>query len=286
MHRILVTGAKGFLGKKACTVFKAKGLEVVEADLPELDVTREDRVREFVAAARPEAVIHAAALTDVDGCETARKRAFKVNVVGTQNVARACRAVGAKMVFISTDFVFDGKKRGAYTEADVPRPLNYYAQTKAEGEEAVKRLAGDWVIVRTGVLYGFNDAGDKTTFAHWALKKLGEGREFRVVDDQFAQPTLVDDLVEGIHRLLEENAAGVFNLTGSEYLSRLAFVKKVASVFGFKPGQAKPLKTAELKQAALRPLKLRTSHAKIRKLGIRMSSVLQGLKEMRRQMNA
>ncbi len=282
--RVLVTGANGFLGKKVCALFRRKGASITRCDLPAVDITDAKSVRELFSKRKPALVVHAAALTDVDGCESRKRETFRVNVKGTENVARACGAQGAKMVFISTDFVFDGKKRGAYTESDKPRPLNVYAKSKAMAETAVQRLLPDAIIIRTGVLYGHNGPGDKKSFAHWVLGKLRDGKPFRVVDDQFAQPSLIDDVAEGIWRLAKADADGVFNLTGSEYLSRYAFAKKIAAAFGFDPRQVRPMKTRELKQKADRPLKLKTSHAKIRKVGIHPSNVADGLRRMKGQM--
>lgn len=191
--KALVTGAKGMLGTEVCAAL-ARDHEVRAADIEDFDVTDAAAVRSAIKAHRPDIVVHCAAWTDVDGCERDPVRAFRQNAWGTCHVAAACTEVGAKLVYVSTDFVFDGTKGEPYTELDRPNPLGVYAASKLAGEELVRALAPLHYVVRSAWLYGA--AGPN--FVTKILAAAAERQEVRVVADQFGSPTYARDLAAAI----------------------------------------------------------------------------------------
>jgi len=191
--KILVTGAKGMLGTDLCEILAGEH-EVVGVDLEDFDITDEAATREAVVGSHPELVVHTAAWTDVDGCEREPARAFAQNGRGTSHVAAAAAEVGATLVYLSTDFVFDGSKGEAYTEFDPPNPLNAYGASKLAGEEAVRQLAPRHFIVRTAWLYGRHGKN----FVQSILKAAEGKDELRVVADQFGSPTYSRDLAQAL----------------------------------------------------------------------------------------
>lgn len=195
--KALVTGAKGMLGTEVCASL-ARAHEVRAADIEDFDITDAEAVRRATDSYRPDVVVHCAAWTDVDGCERDPVRAFRQNAWGACHVAKACTEVGAKLVYISTDFVFDGDKREPYTELDRPNPLGVYAASKLAGEELVRGLVPLHYVVRSAWLYGA--AGPN--FVSKILAAAANQDEVRVVADQFGSPTYTRDLAEAISDLI------------------------------------------------------------------------------------
>jgi dTDP-4-dehydrorhamnose reductase len=185
--------------------------EVVLTDLAEMDVTDHDATAEFVAGIRPDAIIHAAAMTQVDACEAGWEKAHLVNGIGSRNVALAAERVNARILYVSTDFVFDGAKGEPYMEHDAVRPLSVYGASKLAGEEAVRGLTRRHFVVRTAWLYG---AGGPN-FVETILRAADQGRALRVVTDQVGSPTWTEDLAAGIASLVETELYGVYHLTNA-----------------------------------------------------------------------
>ena len=290
MKKILVTGANGFLGKKICKIFAQKGFEVIRTDnfaqsnQLALDATKKEKVSELIKAQKPFAVIHCAAITDVDWCEENRGKTFEVNVVGTENVSIACRETGAKMVLISTDYIFDGKKSSKYKETDKPNPLSIYAESKLEAEKIVEKETGDFLILRTSSIYGFNDKSDKQTFPKFVIENLSKGKEITCFTDQSSNPALTDDVALALAALLEKKQKGIFHATGLENLTRLEFAKKTAKAFCLDQSLIKPGTWAQAGHKAMRPKKLNMDISKLNSLGINMSDAMHGLLKMKAQM--
>lgn len=195
--RVLVTGARGMLGTDVCDVL-AEEHEVRGADIEDFDITDAEATRAAVADHRPDTVIHCAAWTDVDGCEREPGRAFAVNARGTWNLAAAAAEVGAAVVDISTDFVFDGEKGEAYTEFDLPNPMGAYGASKLAAENAVRALVPRHYIVRTAWLFGRHGKN----FVGTILEAAKRRDELRVVADQFGSPTYARDLARAIAELV------------------------------------------------------------------------------------
>jgi dTDP-4-dehydrorhamnose reductase len=248
-----------------------------------LDVKRREETLSLITKIRPSVVIDTAALHEVDYCEEHKEECRAINVTGTENVAKACKAAGSKLVFISTDYIFDGKKK-EYGEADKPNPLSHYGRCKLEAEELIKSIGLDYAIARTAVLYGWNPT--KLNFVTWVIRELKAGKEIRVVDDQYSNPTLADDLAGMLLKIIEKSETGVFHTTGSECISRFEFAKKVAEAFSLDVGLVKPVKTKDLKQKAVRPKRCGMNTGKITGiLGRKPLTASEGLEKMRTDTN-
>jgi len=203
--------------------------------------------------ARPDAVIHAGAFTNVDAAERDRDLALSINAVGTAYLADACAVRGIRLVYVSTEYVFDGTA-GPYRETDPVSPQGWYAKTKEAGEQGVVTADGNWAIGRTTVVYGYAPHV-RANFVLWLVGKLKAGERVTIVDDQIGSPTLAENLAQMALALAGSQETGIFNTAGADVLSRLAFSRQIAETFGLDAGLIDPITTAELGQAAPRPLR-------------------------------
>jgi dTDP-4-dehydrorhamnose reductase len=270
--KILVVGGGGQLGSRIIAQYKQRTLEVYSTYMSRppaldpahrylLDKTEAAAIDKLVGEITPDVVIDTAALHNVDYCETHRAEAWRVNVDGTRNLALACKRFGAKIVFISTDYVFDGKK-GNYNEEHTPNPLNYYGLTKLEGEKAVAESCEDHMIARSSVIYSWIPMQQSVTstsakplnFAAWAVQKLSRGEPIKIVDDQYNSPTLADSLAEALIKAIDKDLRGLYHIAGKTRLSRFQFTLKLAEHMGFNKDLITPIKTSELRQLAQRPM--------------------------------
>jgi len=291
--RILITGASGLLGSKLAQLAIRRGYEVYSGynehaptyGTPlKFDASQREATRKAFEIANPATIVHAAALTDVDKCEVDRKLARAVNATGTRNVAEACRECGAKLVFISTDYVFDGVK-GNYSENDQPNPINYYGISKLEGEKAVIESCNDYIIVRSSVIYGWiasltskSSSGKPLNFAMWLTNKLQNNEMVNIVTDQYSTPTLSDSLAQTILALCEKNAMGLYHITGRTRLSRFEFALKLAEKLNLSQTLINQIVTSQLKQVAKRPMDSSLKVGKIEEtLGIKMLTIDEAL---------
>jgi dTDP-4-dehydrorhamnose reductase len=255
--RVLVIGGSGLVGYKINELFARDEYEVfctyhqqVETGEQwyQMDITDKDQVSSVFQQVRPEVVVLPAAFTDVDACETDRKQAFAVNVRGTKKVAQVAEKHHARLVYLSTDYVFNGHT-GNYKEDDLVDPLNYYGKTKLLGEEQVKAWCSEYLICRTSVVYGVN----KANFALWLVDNLQKEKNVRIVDDQWVSCTYNKDLAEQIRALVTQNATGVFHTAGGERISRYDFSCRLAEVFGFDVGLIEPVRLQDFNWVAQRP---------------------------------
>jgi dTDP-4-dehydrorhamnose reductase len=291
LKRILVIGASGLLGSKFYEIAKENyeiygtyfGHEIKGENFFKLNACDRKEVFKLVEKIKPSAIFDFHSITDVDYCELHPEEAWEVNVNGTKNIAEACKTFGVKMVFISSDYIFDGKK-SSYSEKDKPNPLNYYGKTKAIAEKVIEFLVPDFIIARTAVLYGLGGYGKKP-FPLWVLDNLKEGKEIRVVIDQFNNPTFADDLARILLKLYEKDAFGIFHAVGKDNVSRYEFALKVAEIFNLDKNLIKQITSPELRQAAFRPRKLELSTKKLQRvLGIIPIGIDEGLKILKQQM--
>src|SRR5439155_540902 len=209
-----------------------------------VDVADAPATKELLERVRPRRVIHTAAMTDVDGCERAPEAAWRANVDGAESVARACRAVGAHLVHLSTEYVFDGRA-GPYSEDDPTNPISVYGRTKLESEMIVRELCPSAAIARTTVLYGYA-SNARPNFVTWLIGQLRAGRAVRVVDDQIGSPTLADNLAEMCLALALGRAGGVYHTVGADRIDRFSFARLVAEVFRLDAGLIGPVATTSL----------------------------------------
>ncbi len=251
MRRILVIGAKGMLGRDLMGILHSSFSkdEVVGWDIEEIDIRKEDESVAKIAELRPEVVIHLAAYTDVDRCESDKERAFAVNAEGTRHVALAASKCRAKMVYLSTDYVFDGKKREPYVESDPPHPLNVYGRSKLQGEQYVQEWVEDSLIVRTQWLYG----PFRKNFVDSILQQAREKNALSIVNDQVGSPTYTVDLAKAICELIRFNARGIFHAANSDFCTWYTFGQAILELSGINRVRVLPISSTELGRPAARP---------------------------------
>ncbi len=289
--KILITGGTGMLGN-ALMRFASQKHEVVgtylkdlvefgDYDLRELNITDRKKTIELVKGIAPETVIHTAAFTNVDACETEKETAYNVNVLGVQNVAFACKEAKCRMIYISTDYVFDGEK-GNYVETDKPNPVNYYAETKLLGEQMVKGSLPEkqFAIARIN-LYGWNVL-PKNDLVTWIIDKNKKKEEITAFTDWINSPFLADNCAEALVEMAKKGLLGIYHLVGDEAINRHDFALRVAEIFDLDPKFIKPGTSAELNLPAKRPkdISLRIDKAK-KDLDTKLLNVGEGLKKMK-----
>ena len=237
--RVLVTGAAGQLGRELVAAFARSGHDVVPADRSVLDVSEREQALQVLGAVRPHAVVHAAAWTDVDGCEGDADWAFRVNAMGTRHVAEAARSVGARVCYLSTDYVFDGRAGRPYTEWDTPNPLSVYGRSKLAGEAL---LGPDDTVVRTSWVCGRHGRN----FVKTVLGRARQDQPLTVVDDQHGCPTFADDLAGAIHHLVSARLPGTFHVTNQGPTTWYDLARDVVLAAGLDPELVQPIPTVEL----------------------------------------
>ncbi len=247
--KVLVTGAGGMLGQDLCPLLEDEGYDVIETRSKTMDITAKEKVLEVFAEQAPDLVIHCAAYTNVDGAEEDFETALLINEKGTENVAIAAEKANIPIVYISTDYVFDGTADKPYKPDDKPNPVDNYGLSKLKGEEAVKKHCKKHYIIRTSWLYGHHGKNFVETMISLGKKMP----EVRVVDDQVGCPTWSVALSEAIIKLLEDEADfGTYHVCGSGKTSWYGFTKEIFKLAGIKTPVI-PVTTAEFPRPAKRP---------------------------------
>ena len=266
MKRVLVCGSNGLLGQRLAFIFDGKSkYEVLHSshhrsfvnnqglfDYTQLDISNRSDVKSLIVSYRPDVILNAAAMTNVDLCERDREQAWKMNVTGVEHLVEVCRKINAKLIHVSTDYVFNGKF-GNYKEEDRVNPVNYYGKTKLAGENVIISSGIDYAILRTILVYGIG-VNVKNNFALWVINNLNDGKQIRCVDDQISNPTHVHDLAMAMNSAMERNAEGMFHISGPETISRYDFAIRAAEIFGYDKSLIVRVKTADLEQRAARPM--------------------------------
>lgn len=279
--KVLVTGISGLLGY-SFTSYKDVlfGVcrdcnRIANIRIKHTDIRKRSDVMKLLSL-NFDTIIHAAAYTNVDECEQKREIAWDINVNGTQNIIDIAEKKTAKIVFISTDYVFDGKK-GMYKETDYPNPINFYGKTKLEGEKIVAKYDNS-IIVRISTLYGSNPK--RMDFVKWVINNLEKGNEIRVIDSWKSNPTFADRAAEIIMKLLKRNASGIFHVCGGNALTKFEFAKLIAKLFCLNEKKIKMVKNIDL--PAKRPINSSMSTRKIQDfLGIEITSVKDDLNKFK-----
>jgi dTDP-4-dehydrorhamnose reductase len=275
---ILVIGAKGMLGRDLMGILRSSfsNEEVIGWDIEEMDIQKESESVTRIEKLRPEIVIHIAAYTDVDGCELDQERAFAVNAEGTKHVALAASKCRAKMVYLSTDYVFDGDKREPYLESDSPHPLNVYGHSKLRGEQYVQELVKDFLIIRTEWLYGpFGK-----NFVSSILQQAREKRMLSIVNDQVGSPTYTADLANAISGLIQFDARGIFHVANSDFCTWYTFGQAILKLSGVNRVRVNAISSRELGRPAARPSYSVLNCQKLKKeTGLTMRPWFEALKE-------
>jgi dTDP-4-dehydrorhamnose reductase len=259
--KLLITGASGLYGSKLAQMALSKNYEVYSSDIQslsiygnfvKLDISGKAQVDEAFKTIKPDVVVHAATLTDVDKCELNKDLAWKVNVEGTKNIVEAAKDTGSFLIYISTDYVFGGET-GRYKETDLPNPINYYGITKLKAEEIVKTQK-EYFIARPSVMYGSTPAAGKVNFALWIIEKLRKGEHVKIVTDQWNTPTLNTNLAEMTLEVIEHKLTGIYHLCGATRLSRFEFAGQIADVFSLDKGLIDKVLSSQFTLPAKRPI--------------------------------
>jgi len=232
----------------------------------------------------PDFIIHTAAFTNVDLSEKLREDAWKINVKGVEYIAEAARAIDAHIIHISTDYIFDGKK-GPYDENAIPDPVGYYGRTKLASENTLRISGTFFTILRTNVLYGIA-LNSRPDFVRWVINSLSKNENIRIVKDQINNPTFIDDLVQGVNKIIEFRKTGIYNIGGKEFLSRFDFTIRIAEFFNLNKNLITPITTDELKQPARRPLKSGLLILKAEtELGYKPHTITESLAAMKKELD-
>ena len=266
MIRILVTGCHGLIGQAlveglGSDVERLDGIDLHEDSFfPGLrgyqyhhqDLTEREETVELIRRVQPGVIVHTAAMTSLNTCEVARERCWQVNVRAVENVVEAARRVGARLVMLSTDHVFNGEA-GPYSELDRPDPLSYYGKSKLAAENAALGGGIDVAILRTVSVFG-RGRYLKPNFVSWLVGKLREGKEVRVVSDQMSNITFVGDVVRAVRKAISLKKSGLYHVAGRQIINRFEFAQHIAEAYGLNPNPIQPTLTRLLDQPAPRPL--------------------------------
>ncbi len=297
MKRILVCGSNGLLGQKLAWMLAVDSqYEVLNTshhrnfvlvnfpfDYTQLDISVRGDVKSLVSSFRPDVIFNAAAMTNVDLCEKEREQAWKINVVGVENLVEIARRINAKLIHVSTDYVFDGKTP-PYDENSRVNPVNYYGKTKLAGENAVLTGGIEHAILRTIVVYG-TGIGVRNNFALWVVKSLQERKSIRCVDDQISNPTHVQDVAQAMINCVKYDGKGIFHTGGGQVASRYDFAVRAAEIFGLDKQLIERIKTPDLVLPAVRPLNTTFIIDKARKeIHYNPMNVTQGLELLKREL--
>ena len=247
MKKILVTGCNGQLGKEIQKEYENDEALLICTDIGDLDIADHAQVMHDMRKIRPDIIINCAAYTAVDACEQAWDTAYRINAIGPRNLAIAAREVGAKLVHISTDYVFEGNASEPYTEFDAVHPVSVYGRTKLEGERFVQQFADRYFILRTAWLYG-----DGNNFVKTMLRLAESHDEVRVVDDQFGSPTSTAELAKVVHLLEPTENYGLFHATCEGSCSWADFASEIFRLAG-KPTTVRRVTTEEYGSPTKRP---------------------------------
>ena len=307
MKKIIGTGLSGMVGSRIVDLLKDQyQFENLSLETG-VDIKDKEQVKEKISKSTAQIILHLAAKTDVDSCEKDKKEdikilghqdirkkqtyfkttnsAWAVNAIGTKNIVDACQDFNKKIIYISTDFVFDGKNLpvGGYTEEDKPNPINWYAQTKYEGEKVVKTSKVPYLILRIAFPFRAFFA-QKKDFVRSVLEKLKKEEKIKAFSDQIITPTFIDDIAYALNLLIQKNAVGVYHLVGSQSLTPYKAICLIALQFNLDTKLVDCVRINDYyKNKASRPRKLVLRNDKIKKLGVKMRGFEEGIREIKNQ---
>ncbi|KRT16260.1 NAD(P)-dependent oxidoreductase [Pedobacter ginsenosidimutans] len=298
MKTILTTGSNGLLGQKLTEKILAEGRVKLVATskganrypvkdgygYAEMDILNAFQVREVIEMYSPDAIVHTAAMTNVDTCEANKVLCRQLNVDAVQNLISICEEKSIQLIYLSTDFVFDGAD-GPYKEEDAVNPVSYYGESKVLAEALLKNSKANWTILRTILVYGITSDMSRSNIVLWAKEALEKSSPINVVNDQWRMPTLAEDLAEACLLAVEKNAKGIYHVSGKDYMSIADLVRKVADYWGLDQSFINEISSASLNQTAKRPIRTGFVLDKtIRDLDYRPHSFEEGLVILDQQM--
>ncbi len=273
---ILIIGANGMLGKDLVQVLRGSSFEFLGLGKSDLDITDLKAIENKLLKVNPSVVILSAAYTLVDNCEDQKELANSINGDGAKNVALVCKKIGARLLYVSTDYVFDGSKDSSYVEEDLTNPINVYGQSKLLGEKNIQDILSDYLIIRTSWLFGL---GGKN-FVESILKRGQKGEDLRVVSDQIGAPTNTKDLAVAIVKLLRNDTKGIINISNSGECSWQEFAAAIYSEIGLDESKVASISTEEFGAKAPRPKNSRLSSERFEKVaGYRLRDWKEALKD-------
>ncbi len=246
--KIAVIGANGMLGTDFCDFLRGKEIELIKWDLPEMDITNVDKTINTIKKEKPNIIFHFAAYTDVDTAENDKAKAYAINTQGTWTLALAAKESKSKLLYMSTDYVFDGKKGIDYLESDKPNPINYYGLTKLLGEKAIIQHSKKYFIIRTSWLYGRNGKNFVSTIINIAKEK----DTLEIVSDQIGSPTYTKDLCRHLYNIANSEHFGIYHLTNSGKCSWYELAGAIIKEAGLK-NKILPITSDKINRAAKRP---------------------------------
>jgi dTDP-4-dehydrorhamnose reductase len=298
MKTILVTGSNGLLGQKITeAVLKDESFHLVATGIglnrftktqgyvyAEMDICDPLQVRAVLKKYKPDAVIHTAALTDVDKSELRQEDAWRLNVESLNILTDICSDQQIHLVHLSTDFIFDGAN-GPYDEEALPNPLSFYGKTKLAAEEVVKNSACSWAILRTVLVFGIISDASRSNIVLWAKNALEKGQAIKVVNDQWRTPTLAEDLATGCLLAVDHNATGIYNICGKDFMSVSELVYQVADYWKLDKSLITEVSSVTLDQKARRPVRTGFMIEKaVQDLGYKPHSFAEGLQLVNQQL--
>ncbi|MCI5883715.1 MAG: dTDP-4-dehydrorhamnose reductase [Eubacterium sp.] len=257
--KVLVTGVKGQLGYDVVRELQSRGHEAIGVDIEEMDITDETAVSRVMEETAPEAVIHCSAFTAVDRAEEEQELCYKVNVQGTENIAKMCQKLGCKMLYLSTDYIFSGEGQRPWEPEDTPSPLNAYGQSKYQGEVALRQYVDKYFIVRISWVFGING----NNFIKTMLRLGKENGAVKVVDDQIGSPTYTFDLAKLLVDMIETEQYGAYHATNEGICSWYEFAKEIFQEANMKEVTVTPVSSEEFPVKAKRPKNSRMSKEKL-----------------------
>lgn len=301
MQKLFLTGGTSLLGKALIAQIPL-GWRIILAEhklknifhpqrnvtTVSFDVTDQSQVYTQISHHKPQIVIHAAALSNVDYCQSHPKQTWKVNVEGTKNVVNICEKLNIPLLFISTNAVFDGANHptGGYSEEDEPNPLNLYGKSKYEGEKVIKKSKVPWIIIRLITMYGWEPTGARQNPVTWVLEKFKKGKKLKIVSDVQLNPLYSHDAAAALWSIIQNGRAkNIYHVAGSEIVNRYRWALEAAKVFGFDPKLISPVPSSFFeKKIAPRPPQTIYAIEKIkRELGIIPRGIKEGLEAMKNE---
>ena len=288
--KIFTIGGSGLVGTRLIEILEEKGHAIDDLSLTNgVDITDPASLDIIKSDKEHEVVLHIAAKADVEGCEKDKElgeegAAYKINVIGTKNVADACKVSNKKMLYISTDYVFDGKKEPPYKykEDDEPDPVNWYAMTKYKGEVVVREAGVAFAILRIGYPYRQDVFALKNDFVHAIMKRLANKQPIAAVTDHYMTPTFIDDIAYAIDTVLAKDAAGIYHVVGSQSLTPYDAIHMIADKFGYDKSLISTTTREEFYQGkAPRAFNLSINNDRITQLGVSMRTFEEGLKDVK-----
>lgn len=298
IKNILVTGSNGLLGQKLVHKLRtnknykllatSKGENRIKTQegyhYQSLDILNQDEINQVFKSFKPDIVIHTAAMTNVDACELDKNACWKLNVDAVGYLIQAAENYNSHFIHLSTDFIFDGED-GPYQEGDKPNPLSYYGKSKLAAEELLRNSSIKWAIARTIIVYGIVDDMSRSNIVLWAKSALEQKQTLTIVNDQFRAPTLAEDLADGCILIADQEAEGVYHLSGKDNMSIVELVRRVAKYYQLDPSYIQEISSESLNQAAKRPPKTGFVLTKaIQELGYKPHSFEEGISILEKQL--